>query len=66
MSMPVEGRLIHVAVPVPQIGPLTYSVPDDFPDPAVGMRVLVPVGKRVLTGIVVSTHATRDWRLATR
>jgi primosomal protein N' (replication factor Y) len=50
-------RLIQVAVPVPQIDPLTYSVPDEFPDPVVGVRVLVPVGKRVLTGIVVSTSA---------
>jgi primosomal protein N' (replication factor Y) len=55
-------RLIQVAVPVPQIAPLTYSVPDEFPDPLVGVRVLVPVGKRVLTGIVVSTMS----RLATR
>src|SRR6476660_9472382 len=59
-------RLIQVAVPVPQIAPLTYSVPDEFPDPPVGVRVLVPVGKRVLTGIVVSTVSrlpTRDSRL---
>ena len=64
----VEGRLIQVAVPVPQIGPLTYSVPDEFPDPPVGVRVLVPVGKRVLTGIVLtapdSQFAVRDSRLA--
>ena len=52
-------RLIQVAVPIPQIDPLTYSVPDAFPDPSVGVRVLVPVGKRVLTGIVVSTPNTR-------
>ncbi len=52
-------RLIQVAVPVPQIDPLTYSVPEEFPDPVVGVRVLVPVGKRVLTGVVVSTEATR-------
>src|SRR5262245_22838237 len=58
-SMRAEGRLIHVAVPVPQIDPLTYSVPDEFPDPAVGARVLVSVGKRVLTGIVVGA-GTRD------
>ena len=56
MSTRVEGRLIHVAVPVPQLGPLTYSVPDEFPDPAVGVRVLVPVGKRLLTGVVVESQ----------
>jgi len=46
-------RQIQVAVPVPQIDPLTYSVPDEFPDPVVGVRVLVPVGKRTMTGVVV-------------
>jgi primosomal protein N' (replication factor Y) len=46
-------RLIHVAVPVPQLGPLTYSVPDEFQEAAVGVRVLVPVGKRTMTGVVV-------------
>src|SRR5258705_4362254 len=61
-------RHIQVAVPVPQIDPLTYSVPDEFPDPIPGVRVLVPLGKRVLTGIVVSTPvplpATGGSRLA--
>src|SRR4051812_29948005 len=47
-------RAIAVAVPVPGIGTLTYSVPDGLPDPSVGARVLVPVGTRTLTGVVVS------------
>jgi len=47
-------RAIAVAVPVPGIGALTYAVPDEFPDPAAGARVLVPVGNRTLTGIVLS------------
>jgi primosomal protein N' (replication factor Y) (superfamily II helicase) len=46
-------RLVHVAVPVPGLGPLTYSVPDGLPDPPVGARVLVPLGRRVMTGIVL-------------
>ncbi|HTM25374.1 MAG TPA: primosomal protein N' [Vicinamibacterales bacterium] len=46
-------RTIAVAVPVPGLGPLTYSVPDGIPDPAAGARVLVPLGKRTMTGIVV-------------
>src|SRR5215831_11966211 len=56
MNTPVEGpmRLVHVAVPVPQLDRLTYSIPDEFPDPLPGARVLVPLGKRVLTGVVVS------------
>jgi primosomal protein N' (replication factor Y) len=48
-------RLIKVAVPVPQLDALTYAVPPEFPDPVPGARVLVPLGRRVLTGIVLST-----------
>ena len=59
-------RLIQVAVPVPQLEALTYAVPAEFPDPVPGARVLVPLGKRTLTGIVVSgSHqrlATSDSR----
>src|SRR6478672_9285673 len=46
-------RLIQVAVPVPQLDALTYAVPPEFPDPVPGARVLVPLGKRTLTGVVV-------------
>ncbi len=45
-------RQVSVAVPVPGLGPLSYSLPDILLDPPVGARVLVPLGKRVLTGIV--------------
>jgi primosomal protein N' (replication factor Y) len=51
-------RAIAVAVPVPGLGPLTYSVPDEMPMPAAGARVLVPLGKRTLTGIVLSLPAS--------
>jgi len=44
-------RAIAVAVPVPGIGALTYAVPDEFPDPPVGARVLVPLGSRTVTGV---------------
>lgn len=57
MNERVEG-LVQIAVPIPQLGALTYSVPDSFCDPPVGARVLVPVGKRVLTGIVVSGNVS--------
>src|SRR5512133_3601609 len=53
-------RLVQVAVPVPQLDRLTYSIPDEFPDPLPGARVLVPLGKRVLTGVVVSQPVIRD------
>src|SRR4051812_24859513 len=45
-------REVSVAVPVPGLGSLTYAVPDGVPDPAVGARVLVPLGKRLVTGVV--------------
>ena len=50
-------RHIRVAVPVPALGALTYSVPDEFPQPATGVRVLVPLGTRVMTGVVVGDGA---------
>jgi primosomal protein N' (replication factor Y) len=54
MGRGVDRRLVQVAVPVPQLDSLTYSVPDELPDPVIGARVLVPLGKRVLTGVIVS------------
>jgi primosomal protein N' (replication factor Y) len=47
--------LVRVAVPVPALDALTYRVPEELQAPAIGARVLVPVGKRVMTGIVVET-----------
>jgi len=44
---------VHVAVPVPGLGLLTYSVPTHLKRPVVGARVLVPLGSRVVTGIVM-------------
>src|SRR5439155_20579317 len=42
-----------VAGPVPGLGPLTYAVPDDVPEPSIGARVLVPLGNRIVTGIAI-------------
>ena len=47
-------RLVSVAVPVPFLPPLTYRVPDGIADPPPGGRVRVPIGRRVVTGCVVS------------
>ncbi len=44
-----------VAVPVPALPLLTYRVPPEMRRPARGARVLVPLGTRTLTGLVVST-----------
>ena len=51
---------VRVAVPVPQLDLLTYRVPDGAPEPAVGARVVVPLGSRVVTGIVVEATAALD------
>jgi primosomal protein N' (replication factor Y) len=54
-------RLIRVAVPVPALEALTYHVPDELGDPPIGARVLVPLGRRTLTGVVIeSGSGTRD------
>ena len=45
--------LVHVAVPVPSLDLLTYAVPDGVATPKIGARVVVPLGTRVVTGIVV-------------
>ena len=49
-------RLVSVAVPVPFLDALTYSIPEHLPVPAVGARVLVEVGNRLRTGCVVDTQ----------
>ncbi len=53
-------RLIRVAVPVPQLDALTYEVPQEFAQPALGARVLVPLGRRVMTGVVVSSTVSES------
>ena len=57
---PDPVRLVSVAVPVPYLDVLTYLVPDGSPSPHRGARVVVPLGKRVVTGIVVNPDATLD------
>jgi primosomal protein N' (replication factor Y) len=44
---------VAVAVPVPNLDLLTYAVADGMDRPAIGARVLVPLGTRVVTGIVI-------------
>ena len=46
-------RFVRVAVPVPALDSLTYSVPDGVTEPVPGARVLVPLGNRVVTGCVI-------------
>ncbi|CAN5866480.1 primosomal protein N' [soil metagenome] len=53
----IEQRLATVAVPVPSIGALSYRLPEHLGVPVPGARVLVPLGTRVLTGVVVAVEA---------
>ncbi|MBP1636988.1 MAG: priA, partial [Acidobacteria bacterium] len=46
---------VSVALPVPSLDLLTYRVPEGVEAPQPGARVLVPLGARRLTGIVVHT-----------
>ncbi|MCC7416903.1 MAG: primosomal protein N' [Acidobacteria bacterium] len=49
-----RSALVRVAVPVPGLDLLTYLPPPGGPLPHVGARVIVPLGPRTVTGIVVS------------
>jgi primosomal protein N' (replication factor Y) len=56
----ISNRLVSVAVPVPQLGLLTYAVPRDLDMPEVGARVVVSVGTRTMTGVVTGEVAAAD------
>ena len=51
---------VDVAVPVPTLDLLTYSVPSELGVPVIGARAVVPVGTRTVTGIVVDVHETQN------
>jgi len=53
-------RFVSVAVPVPLLGALTYAVPDGLAVPAIGARVLVPLGTRTMTGCVLDVVQPED------
>jgi primosomal protein N' (replication factor Y) len=44
---------VSVAVPVPFLNLLTYRVPEGMNAPTRGARVLVPLGNRLVTGVVI-------------
>ena len=47
-------------MPVPQLGALTYLLPPEIAMPRPGARVVVPVGPRTLTGVVLGEAAAAD------
>jgi primosomal protein N' (replication factor Y) len=58
----VAACRVLVAVPVPSLDLLTYAVPDGIDAPAIGARVVVPLGSRLVTGIVVERAADDGMR----
>ncbi len=56
----MSDRLVSVAVPVAALGLLTYRVPAGLGVPPAGARVVVPLGPRRLTGIVLGEGAALD------
>ncbi len=52
---------VSVAVPLPVTGTFTYQVPEELASSvSIGVRVLVPFGRRKLTGFVVAEETTSD------
>ncbi|MDY2943585.1 MAG: primosomal protein N' [Paludibacteraceae bacterium] len=49
-------RLLDIILPLAISDAYTYALPDSMPLPAVGARVLVPLGKKTITGIVLRGH----------
>ena len=48
------GKFARIVIPTPLKEPLIYKVPDSLWDQiATGMRVLIPLGKRKVTGVVL-------------
>ena len=56
-----RGRFAEVIIPSPLKEPLTYELPTDL-NVEIGMRVVVPVGRRRVTGVVaaLSDHSGID------
>ncbi len=54
--------LVDVAVPVPGLEPLTYRAPEGTV-PVAGLRAAVPVGRRVLTGVIVRAGGSASSRV---
>lgn len=50
---PAVEAFLEIAVPVPIEGLLTYRYAGPSPVPTLGCRVIVPLGKRSVTGVVV-------------
>lgn len=55
------AMFVRIALNIPSDKIFTYSVPERFiPDISIGMRVLVPFGKRRMTGYIVELNNVED------
>ena len=54
--MSERDRLVDIILPLAIADVYTYRVPEAIPYPQIGMRVLVPLGKKSITGIVYRKH----------
>lgn len=52
----MEDRLVDIILPLAIADVYTYRVPEAMPCPQIGVRVLVPLGKKNITGIVYRKH----------
>ena len=51
-----RDRLVDIILPLAIADVYTYRVPEAIPYPQIGVRVLVPLGKKSITGIVYRKH----------
>ena len=51
---------VEVILPLAIADTYTYSIPDSIACPEVGMRVLVPLGKKTITGLIYRIHEPSD------
>lgn len=56
--MPDPLTIITVAVPLPLDTQYSYAVPEQFGPVSIGMRVLVPFGRRTVTGYITGFSDT--------
>ena len=53
-----KPNFVEVAVPLHVAKTFIYRLPDNVIDAQVGARILVPLGRNLVTGYVVALHAT--------
>lgn len=57
-------KYVEAALPLPLRQTFTYSIPEGFADEImIGARILIPFGKRTITGYVVALHTELDQEL---